>query len=375
LNKIYFLASILLMSTLTSGCLGRLGIRGISMTSEKVSLEKISGKTIPPLASSSTFVTRFKLSNGSEKNLTLNQVSLSNTSGLFQIDPSSTCTVSLTLTPNASCMVMVISTGDGISGQVSSNANIQYGDGENQFTATGSLTFFTGTVPHMMSRNFALPTTKIEVLFGTEAPLIQAIDLNGQYLTSEGMSVTDEYYIPEGLSFSFSNGTISGTPTTAGSYTIEACSMLGGYKIPTCKNLTYKILAPKAILSVNQRASAVANGFCSSSEGVGSLSDPIILSNPGDLNNCLRNFPKAAFKLKNNISLAAYTLSSFQPLPSFYGNFDGNGFEISNWTWSHAVAGSTVTSYIGLFRSLELNSVVKNLTLNAFTETYPSTIR
>jgi hypothetical protein len=122
------------------------------------------------------------------------------------------------------------------------------------------------------------------------------------------------------------------------------------------------------------RATETADATCTSSLGTGSSESPILIATANDLNTCVRNYPRGAFKLTADIDLASFSNSTFNPLPAFYGHFDGNGKEIRNYTWSYVTAGSNYVGYIGFFRSLQLHSIVKNLTLRSISITGANSI-
>ena len=220
--------------------------------------------------------------------------------------------------------------------------------------------------------NFGLPAKKIEVLVGDDAPVFRTFDLSGAE-TGVEMAVTNTSTLPPGLAFNASNGTITGIPTVAGLYTVEVCFRVGGVVTNTCANVVYSILEETAIALTDQRPSTIPNGLCSSLAGIGSLADPIRITTASDLNTCVRNYPKAAFRLMLDIDIGAtFPADTFAPLPFFYGNFDGNFHTISNWDWNiitsgvvwPAVGGTTNLHFNGLFRAIGMRAVVKNLTLN-----------
>ena len=221
--------------------------------------------------------------------------------------------------------------------------------------------------------NFGMPVKKIEVLVGDDAPVFRAFDLSGAE-TGVEMSVTNLASLPPGLTSNAGNGTITGTPTTAGQYTVEVCFQVGGTVTNTCANLVYSILEETAIALADQRPSATPDGLCTSATGLGSLLDPIRITTAIDLDTCVRNYPKAAFCLMADIDIGAvFPADTFAPLPFFYGNFNGDNHTISNWDWNIITSGvmwpgatGPNLHFNGLFRAIGMRGVVKNLTLNDF---------
>lgn len=221
--------------------------------------------------------------------------------------------------------------------------------------------------------NFGLPVKKIEVIVGDVAPVFKAFDLTGSS-TSVAMKVSNPGTLPPGLTYSSVLGTITGTPTVPGQYTVEVCYIENSIVTNTCANVVYSILAETDPIPANQRVNTDPDPTCSSSIGLGDLGNPIQLSTAEDLNTCVRNYPKAAFRLAADIDLSSYPGSapatSFNPLPFFYGNFDGNNKTIRNWNWDLVASGvawpaaaGTNNYFNGLFRGIGMGAVVKNLTL------------
>lgn len=96
--------------------------------------------------------------------------------------------------------------------------------------------------------------------------------------------------------------------------------------------------------------------------GSGSSTSPYLISTPAQLNH-IRNISTAGvyFKLTNDIDLSGYT--SWVPIPTFYGHFNGDGHVIENLTINRPTS-----SYNGLFYAIYNNSNdgrgnVRNLTI------------
>jgi hypothetical protein len=225
---------------------------------------------------------------------------------------------------------------------------------------------------------FGLPVKKVEVLVGDDSPVFRGLDLSGLN-TGVATSVPNPSALPPGLVYNPSEGSITGAPTTPGDYPFDVCYVDQAGNVSTCTGVLYSILAEPPIALASQRPSAVPDGTCSSSSGVGSLDNPIRLSTPTDLNTCVRNYPRAAFRLMNDIGLGSFPGTtpgnSFNPLPFFYGNFDGAHFRIHDWNWSLSTAGisypgsggATNLHFNGLFRGIAMGAVVKHLVLESVT--------
>jgi len=68
---------------------------------------------------------------------------------------------------------------------------------------------------------------------------------------------------------------------------------------------------------------------------------------------------RKSFRLMNNISLAAYTGTQFNIIGTFGGTFDGNGFVISNFSYT-----DPTKEGVGLFGSIYWYATVKNLRMS-----------
>jgi hypothetical protein len=338
-----------------------------SPESPNATLSVLSGATIPALGPSATHVVRIKLENTTSKSMAFVSNALGGSNpGAYSIQVGAPCNGANPIPSGSSCMFVITATGGTGCTTCQAEWSLQYvnADGVNQ-TLSRSFSFSSPTPAQAIVTNrFALPTNRIETIIGNDVPLLQSIDLSGSAAPGGRMLITDEYLLPKGLTFDPALDMVSGFPTKAGIYPVEFCSIQQSMKTNVCKTVIYRIIAPKTLSAV--RATATANASCSSSLGTGSSADPILIANGNDLNTCVRNFPRGAFKLTANIDLSAFTNSTFDVLPHFYGQLDGNGFEIQNYTWSHSVANATYNGYEGFFRSLQLNSVVKNLTLRSF---------
>ncbi len=361
---------------LTSGCLSEIRSleelrQFVEDPADQVSVEVISGSAVPALGPSAKHVIRMRFSNSSEKTITfMGTAFIGPGASAFGVVSGAPCkVVPGSVSGNSTCTLVVTATGDGSGSTPSADFVVQYRNASGLSKSLSLPLSFQAPVfsGSLNTTDFALPTVKIETMIGNDVPRLQAIDLSGATAAGGKMMITDPYLLPQGLVLDSSTDSITGNPTKAGVYDIQLCSVQESMKTSDCRNLRYHILAPKNLPAV--RASAVATVACSSSLGTGSSSDPILIASGNDLNTCVRSFPKGAFKMTADIDLAAFTNSTFNLLPAFYGNFDGNGFTIRNLTWNYATAGSTFVGNLGLFRSLQLNAVVKNLTISSMSLT------
>lgn len=100
----------------------------------------------------------------------------------------------------------------------------------------------------------------------------------------------------------------------------------------------------------------MANG--SFGGGAGTSANPYLIEDALDLN-AIRNSASSYYKLVNHINLSSYaTGTGWNPIPSFTGTLDGNGFTIQNLYISNSAS-----SNLGLFISLGANGTIINLGL------------
>lgn len=102
-------------------------------------------------------------------------------------------------------------------------------------------------------------------------------------------------------------------------------------------------------------AASTAHGFCG---GTGTTTDPYLICTPIELDS-VRNDPKASYKVNVNLNLRS--LHNFQPLPRFYGDFNGNGKLISNLTIN-----STNGDDVALFLILAKEGRIHDVNLRNF---------
>ena len=119
--------------------------------------------------------------------------------------------------------------------------------------------------------------------------------------------------------------------------------------------------------SLSIDCSQTANSHTAS--GDGTLGTPYLLSSANQIY-CLSETATVAdwgmvYQLTTDIDLSSFTSNSLAPIASssspFTGRFDGNGFRLSNWTYS-----DTAQDDVGLFAVLGTGSQVLNLTLEGF---------
>lgn len=124
---------------------------------------------------------------------------------------------------------------------------------------------------------------------------------------------------------------------------------------------TQYIILPMALLVAVFSPSIFAGTY---SGGIGEPNDPYRIATAEDINdigNHVEDFNKC-FVMVADINLADYTGTQFNIIGndsnSFVGVFDGNDHTISNFTYI-----SSVTDYVGLFRSIGPGGEIRNLKL------------
>lgn len=94
----------------------------------------------------------------------------------------------------------------------------------------------------------------------------------------------------------------------------------------------------------------------------GTSGDPYQICSPTHLDN-VRLHVSSYFILKRSLDLTSFSLNPIATSGSpFTGTFDGNGLEISNWSYN-----SSATSYVGLFAAITTGATLKNITLTNVT--------
>ncbi|MGL4106669.1 M6 family metalloprotease domain-containing protein [Clostridium sp. LP20] len=91
-------------------------------------------------------------------------------------------------------------------------------------------------------------------------------------------------------------------------------------------------------------------------EGNGTASNPYIINDPSDFN-LVRGQGKAYFKMTKDIDMSA--VDDFKNLGMFTGNFDGQGYKISNLTINE----DSISSTAALFDAIEVGGSLRNLVL------------
>jgi hypothetical protein len=124
------------------------------------------------------------------------------------------------------------------------------------------------------------------------------------------------------------------------------------------KTYIYALLIAALCLGVSNVCATAYSG------GSGSSGDPYLISSAAEIN-IIGSTPSdwnKYFKLTANIDMSSYTGTSYKiignPTTTFTGGFDGNGYVISNLTYSTALA----TSQVGMFGSTD-HATIKNISL------------
>ncbi|MHC5077136.1 MAG: hypothetical protein ACYTFM_12015 [Planctomycetota bacterium] len=117
----------------------------------------------------------------------------------------------------------------------------------------------------------------------------------------------------------------------------------------------------KSLIIVFILALFVSETFAKYSGGTGELNNPYRIATAEDLSHIWTSDWDKNFVAVNDINMVAYTGSQHNIIGSesdpFTGVFDGNGFTISNFTYS------STEDYIGLFGSIGSDGTVKNIAM------------
>ncbi len=167
-------------------------------------------------------------------------------------------------------------------------------------------------------------------------------------------AILDATTLPLGLTFDYSQGEIGGTPTGTQSSTLTICLVKNQILTSRCRLLS---VSTKGALGITTRGSSPT---CTSG-GLGTDSDPYLLTNATDFDQCLRAEPTKSFMMTQDIDLGQ--IVNVTPITAFSGTLNGNNHTISNWTYTDPGSG---LSGVALFRKVLSGAVIKDLKISGF---------
>ncbi len=241
-------------------------------------------------------------------------------------------------------------------GDVLANPSFDYEFIENGIT-------YTDAAPHSVQMRWATPASGLSFSYSLSPFLLTN---NGfPHSMTPLYSYTDPYgsidlkfvpkdlsTVPAGVSIDSSTGRISGR-MAPGHVTVPVCLMKNGTLTQVCSNAELR--------GVNEPVISAGSSLCAGMgvAGDGSSISPYQISTAAQFRDCIRLEPSKAYLLTGNIDFNTFVMD---PIPTFSGSFDGQGFTLSRYTYVDALTDTG----IGLFRSLTPGSIVKNVILDRF---------
>ncbi len=248
-------------------------------------------------------------------------------------------------------------------GDVLANPSFDYEFVENGIT-------YTDAAPHSVQMSWATPASGLSFSYSLSPFLLTENEF--PHSMTPPYSYTDPYgsidlkfvpkdlsTVPAGVAIDSSSGRISGK-MAPGHVTVPVCMMRNGTLTQVCSNA---VLRGESEPVISAGASPCAGMGVA---GDGSSTSPYQISTAAQFRDCIRLEPSKAYLLTGNIDFNSFVMD---PIPSFSGSFDGQGFTLSNYSFTDALP----TTPVGLFRSLTTGSIVKNLVLHNFYINSPGT--